>query len=329
MSLQDEPRSETLDSLNWGSWTDWAQLVRLPNAFTVISDSFAAAIIVGSGLAPWLGFLFAMLASLCAYWAGMIFNDVFDIEADRISRPTRPLPAGRISPVIAGHVATVLLLIGPVLILAATNFFKSQPLWMGSAFGAAVALSITVKAYNSPLKNTFLGPLLMGSCRALNILMVGSCMFALGNSEGLPRELLWLAAGVGIYIMGVTVYAFREEATSSTAGLGLGIALEIAGLVVIGGMPIWSGAQHVWHLDSVRGYPLLVGLIGITVINRGVIGLNHPVPRKIQMAVKHAILTLILLDAAVVMMWAGPWYAGTIAIMLLPALLSALRFRST
>ena len=43
----------------------------------------------------------ASFASCCAavalYWAGMILNDVFDIEQDRMQRPSRPLPAGDIS----------------------------------------------------------------------------------------------------------------------------------------------------------------------------------------------------------------------------------------
>ncbi|MEZ6074969.1 MAG: hypothetical protein R3C56_04610 [Pirellulaceae bacterium] len=47
------------------------------------------------------------------------------------------------------------------------------------------------------------------------------------------------------------------------------------------------------------------------------------------MAVKHAILTLILIDAAVVLMWAGPWYGSAVAALLLPALSSAIRYRST
>ncbi|MCA9180968.1 MAG: hypothetical protein KDA51_05925, partial [Planctomycetales bacterium] len=63
--------------------------------------------------------------------------------------------------------------------------------------------------------------------------------------------------------------------------------------------------------------------------NRGIAGVWHPVPRKVQLAVKHAILTLILIDAAVVLMWAGPWYGCAVAALLLPALSSAIRYRST
>jgi hypothetical protein len=57
--------------------------------------------------------------------------------------------------------------------------------------------------------------------------------------------------------------------------------------------------------------------------------LNHPVPRKVQLAVKHAILTLVLLDAAIAAVSAGPWFGGAIALLLLPAMLVGAKFRST
>lgn len=318
-----------IDELNWGTLSDWAQLVRLPNSFTLISDTTAASLIVGSYLMPVTAFVLTLLASFCAYWAGMILNDVVDIEEDRISRPSRPLPSGRISPVIAGHVANGLLFTGPLLILIATTFHSSQKLWLGAAFAAAVILSLTVRSYNSALKHTFLGPVLMGLCRSLNILMAGCCMFAVSESQLIPNALVWYAAAIGVYIMGVTVYAKREESDSQAGVLTFGVILEAAGLVLLAGFPLWSKTEHPWELDPNLTYPLLMGLIGLTVVQRGILGISHPVPRKVQLAVRHAILTLILIDAAVAAMWAGPWFGGAVALMLMPALLSALRFRST
>ncbi len=407
------------DSLNWGELSDWLQLVRLPNVFTLLSDCAAASIVAVGLLGPLTASFPILLASLMAYWAGMILNDVVDLEEDRRYRPERPLASGRISHVIAGHVANAMLLISPVLILAVMTFHTSQALWMGIAFLASVLLSLAVRAYDSPLKRTPLGPPLMGLCRSLNILMVGFAMLAishvpqvdrspagaldvgtrLGESSdyGLgesnlstappgerapprssaapprvprplddnrpekslvdrllidplagttgddpesptvhslpavifPRSLLALAAAIGLYIFGVTVYARREEQESSSGMLLWGVVLEIAGLVIIGCLPWWAEAKQTWTLDPRQGYPLLVALIGLTVANRGLAGVWHPVPRKVQLAVKHAILTLILIDAAVVLMWAGPWYGCAVVVLLLPALSSAMRFRST
>ncbi len=318
-----------LDDLRWGTLGDWAQLVRLPNSFTLISDTTAAALIAGSFLMPASAFALTLIASFCAYWAGMILNDVVDIEEDRIARPTRPLPAGRISPVITGHVATGMLIIGPLLILVVSAFHQSQQLWMGAAFLSAALLSLCVRSYNSRLKHTFIGPVLMGLCRTLNILMAGCSMLSVGEVEMVPVALLWYAAAIGMYIMGVTVYAKREESDSSASVLSLGLFLEIAALVLLAGFPLWSKTEHPWNLDPQLTYPLLMGLIGFTVVQRGFMGINHPVPRKVQLAVRHAILTLILIDATVATMWAGVWFGGAVALMLLPALLIAMRFRST
>lgn len=368
-----EPRQRSgldVDRLQWGRLEDWLQLIRLPNVFTLLADCLAAAIVAVGLTWKLSAFLPTLLASLLAYWAGMILNDVVDLEEDREHRPERPLAAGKISPVLAGHVASGMLLVGPILILAVTNLHSSQPLWMGIAFLAAVLLSVSVRAYDSPLKRTLLGPPVMGLCRALNIVMVGFTLLAVASPaitvDGtevsstagdvvekllvdplvpaesrspevvaalpeiiFPRPLVGFALAIGLYICGITVYARREERDSSSAVLVLGLLLELAGLVLIGCLPYWAEAGQTWTLNPRQGYPLLILLIGLTVANRGVAGVLHPVSRKVQLAVKHALLTLILIDAAVVLMWAGPWYGCGVVLLLIPALRSAIRFRST
>jgi 4-hydroxybenzoate polyprenyltransferase len=321
---------QDIDRLHVGTLRDWAQLVRLPTVFTLLSNSLAAAAIVGTRWLPWSALLPTLMASVAAYWAGMILNDVVDLDEDRESRPHRPLVAGRISPAVAGHVANALLLINPILILAVTSLHTSQPLWQGAAFLASVLLSLSVRCYDSPLKRTPIGPPLMAACRGLNILMVGCTMLAVSELSSFPRPLGFLALGIGLYIFGVTLYARSEETDNSKpAQLGFALLCQISGLVFVALLPRWSDAGLSWTLDPQRGYPLLIALIALTVVNRAVQGIVHPVSRKIQLAVKHALLTLILIDGAIVLMWAGPWYAAVVVAMLVPALFSAVRFRAT
>ena len=320
------------DELSWGGLRDWAELVRLPNIFTVLSDTLAAAILVSGGLLPWPVVALLVCASTLVYWGGMVLNDVVDLEEDRLTRAHRPLVRGSISPIVAGHIGNGMLLTAPIVVLLAMNLYRHQPLWMGAAFLTAMALSLCVRVYNSALKGSPLGPLLMGLCRSLNILMVGCAMLAVSQVEsGLPRSLLIMSAGIGVYIVGITVFARREEGESQPVGLSLGLILEVAGLALIAAMPWLSGQEEWarWQLDPWQAYPVLIGLVGLTVINRGVMALNHPVPRKVQLAVKHAILTIILLDAAVAAVSAGPWLGGSIAVLLLPAMIVGLKFRST
>ncbi len=332
-----------IDQLQWGTLPDWVQLVRLPTSFTLLSNCLAAGIVAGNLWWPLTAFIPTLLASLFAYWAGMINNDVADQEEDRRSRPNRPLVSGKISPVIAGHVANAMLLLGPIIILAVTFLHTSDQAWLFAAFMSSVILSFSVKLYNSPIKHTILGPLVMGACRAMNIIMVGATMLAVNTlpplvdasnpvqpTVQLPEGLIGLAIGIGIYIVGVTFYARKEEGDSSSVTLSFGVLLQVVGLSVIGGLGLWTQDKYEFTtLNPVRGYPLLIGLIGLTIVNRAMAGVRHPVSRKVQLAVKHSILSLILIDAAVVLMWSSPWHAAVLIALLIPALASSLRVRST
>src|SRR5947209_8977616 len=84
----------------------YAQLVRLPNVFTALADIVLAALVSGvfgpfepdSGI-RWsrvAAFFCLLIASTLLYWAGMVWNDYFDLAEDRRDRPGRPLPSGRV-----------------------------------------------------------------------------------------------------------------------------------------------------------------------------------------------------------------------------------------
>ena len=325
---RDRDSQELADNLDWGRWQDWAQLVRLPNVFTVLSDSFVAVLVAGAnvGIAT---MVLVIASSVMAYWAGMIWNDIHDLDEDRQTRSSRPLAAGKISLAVAKHIGNGFLLVCPIVILFANQLVESRPLWMGFSFFSAVLLVTCVRCYNTVVKATPVGPLLMGACRTLNILMVGLTCYSVGQDEPNARMLLWFAGAIGIYIVGVTIYARREERESSATGLMLGLGLEIVGMATIAALPLLGDATREWKIDPQRAYLLLIGLIAVTVINRGMQGVLHPVSRKVQLAVKHAILTLILLDAAVAAVFAGPWYGAAVAILLVPAITAGQWFRST
>ncbi|HBE68840.1 MAG TPA: hypothetical protein DDW52_11900 [Planctomycetaceae bacterium] len=379
----DKPKGQiAVDRLQWGSLNDWIQLVRLPTAFTLLSNCLAAAIVAGTLWWPLTALLPAIFASLLAYWAGMILNDVVDLEEDRIHRPDRPLVREKISPVLAGHVARAFLLLGPFIVLTVVTLHPVEQIWRLAAFMSSAILSCCVYFYNSPMKLTPLGPVLMGACRGMNILAIGCTLLAvqvaaptgsdtetqLSSAEAtlsaepaagdeqtlpstapaeiespvaagealtsdtvqLPSALIGYAAAIAIYIIGVTTYARHEEKESSPTILSFGLTLQVGGLVLLGALPIMlKDSESFRTLDPTRGYPLLIGLISMTIINRSMAGIRHPVSRKVQLGVKHSLLSLILLDAAVVLMWSGPWYSGVLIALLLLALFSSIKVRST
>jgi 4-hydroxybenzoate polyprenyltransferase len=128
----------------------------------------------------------------------------------------------------------------------------------------------------------------------------------------------------------LTIYARREEQASNQATLVLGTVFELAGLIVVALLPMWTTSHDLaWRLPPNSAYPVLIGLIGITILNRACGGVLHPVPRKVQLAVKHAILSLIMIDAAVVLMYAGTWPGVGVVMLLIPAVIGAMRVRTT
>ena len=147
-----------------GRFAAWAQLLRLPNLFTVPGDPLAGFALAG-GLAAGADLLVVLpcaAASLMLYCAGMILNDVFDRKEDARDRPGRPIPAGQVSPAAAAAAAVVLLAGG--IALAATVSL--------SALAVAGALALAIIAYDAGGKRIrVLGPVTMGLCRGLSLLM--------------------------------------------------------------------------------------------------------------------------------------------------------------
>ena len=77
----------------------YVQLMRLPNVFTALADVLMGYLFThdpddAQSLA--VGVVSLLVASALLYTAGMVLNDVFDVEVDRVERPERPLPSGRI-----------------------------------------------------------------------------------------------------------------------------------------------------------------------------------------------------------------------------------------
>src|SRR5438874_1337202 len=99
----------------------WLQLFRAPNLFTVPGDPVAGYLLVVRG--SFTGAVFAAIgASLCFYCAGLVLNDIADIEEDRRDRPMRPLPSGAID-LRTAHIVGASLLAGGLAICAAGNLF--------------------------------------------------------------------------------------------------------------------------------------------------------------------------------------------------------------
>src|SRR5690242_16534695 len=72
-------------------------LVRLPNCI-MIGLAVVIGEVIGLGSLPsaWVALLGFLTASLLLAGA-MVFNDIQDIQVDRVNSPDRPLPSGKVS----------------------------------------------------------------------------------------------------------------------------------------------------------------------------------------------------------------------------------------
>lgn len=308
-----------------GTWLAYLRLFRLPNVFTAIADVMMGYLVVHGALSPadTLPLLLLVLASSLIYTAGMVLNDVFDYQVDSRDRPHRPLPSGQIALGRARLLGLLMLLAG---IMAAALSGWSLPdgldRWRGLV--VAVALVITVLLYDGILKKTILAPLMMGTCRLLNVLLGMSCVgMTAGEGElflGWEKYQLLVASGLGLYITGVTWYARTEARESSRLALSAGCLLMIAGLGVLAVLFPRSVVEMNRLQMPVGQAGLFIILLAATVIYRCTWGVIEPTPHRVQQAVKRCILSIILLDAAITGILCPWYYAVGVLALLVPTL---------
>src|SRR5687768_15161994 len=77
----------------------YLELVRVPNLFTAAGDVFAGYLMLSRGVGvEWRDLLVLVAASVVLYAGGVVLNDYFDRDVDRVERPERPIPSGRVAP---------------------------------------------------------------------------------------------------------------------------------------------------------------------------------------------------------------------------------------
>jgi hypothetical protein len=282
----------------------WLRLLRLPNHATVAADILAGFLIASQAreiAVPSAPFWWALAAGLLFYAAGMVLNDVFDVALDRRERPERPLPSGAIDVATAASVGQRLLGCGGICACIAAFISGHAAV---ALVGAALTAAIWI--YDRHAKATAFGPTVMGSCRSLSWLLG---MTAAGGPTG--HEWL-IPLGMGMYAGGITLFA-RDEAGQSRRG-----ELAIATLVMLAGLAVAAG--HTWLMANAGGgaawlrgerltaWLLLWGLLGGSIAVRNLLGIIDATGGRVRQAVGNAIMSIITLDAVLVLAACGePW----------------------
>ncbi|MEN6079809.1 UbiA family prenyltransferase [Chromobacterium piscinae] len=181
----------------------WLRLGRVSNLPTVLSNALAAALLGaasgGQALSSAnLAALPPLMLSMCLfYMGGMYLNDAFDREIDARERPQRPIPSGEARAQTVFACGFGMLLAGWLLLGLYGNDHSRF-------YGALLASSIVL--YNVWHKDNPCSPLLMGACRALLCLCVGSAF-----AGGTPPLLCLAAALLLAHIVGLSHAAKQES----------------------------------------------------------------------------------------------------------------------
>lgn len=276
---------------------------------TSVADVLAGISIAGVFLNEGIDYypvLFLCFSTMCLYAGGIVFNDVFDAELDRIERSERAIPSGAIRIGQAGLFGTLLLLGG-----------------IASAFAAgllsgviAIGIAIAALIYNRYSKHySFLGPLNMGLCRGLN-LWLGLSIFAYSFNG-------WQMLGAVplIYIFAITMISQGEVHGGSKSNLytaGFLYALVITFILLLS-----------WPQQNLPVTLIFIIPFAVMIYRPLFKAIGDPVGKNIGKAVKAGVISLILMDAAWAAAFGSIGAAVVIACLLPLSLWLAKRFAVT
>lgn len=215
------------------------------------------------------------LSTIGLYGGGIVFNDVFDADLDKIERPERAIPSGAVKFSEAIGLGLFLLILG---ILSA--FFHSTTSGI-----IAVMIAICALLYNKYSKHhSIFGPLNMGTCRGLNLLL-GISIFAYSLNN------LYIIGIVPlIYIFSITMISQGEVHGSNKIKLFTGAYLYA---LVIGLMLIFA-----WREQQILFALLFILPFAWRIFKPLFKAIQEPIGKNIGLAVKAGVLSLILMDAA-------------------------------
>lgn len=268
---------------------------------TAIADVLAGIAIAGLLVYDLISFqlvvniILLCISTACLYAGGIVFNDVFDIEADKINRPERVIPSGRVSLKEAKILGITLFILGIISAFIVTSF---------SGF-LAIIISFLALTYDKYSKHHgFLGPINMGLCRGVNLILG---MSILPNLE--PKYYLIGLLPV-IFIAAITLTAQKE--TKGKNKIAIGLAMLLDAIIVLGFVLI---SQN-FNFSFKNTFLFLLLWYGLNTVAKFK-AISNNSPKLIQKAVKTGILSLIPLNASYVAGFSSI-YIALIVLCLLP-----------
>ncbi len=287
--------------------------MRLPNVFTALADVLMGYLFTHDAADPGAVFVGAaplLLGSALMYTAGMVLNDVFDVEVDRAERPARPLPSGQIDLRWARLVGFELLVFGAV---AGASLSVWSNDWRPAAVSAGLAVLIVL--YDAVLKKTPLGPVAMGGCRFLNVLL------GMSAARGAWIDVHYIVAGgIGLYIVGVTWFARGEaEPRSHRLSLSLATAVMLAGMALLHFSRERLQAHGVVQPQvDPQSWDWCWAILAVLTGWRCVRCIVQPYSEFVQEAIRQCLISLVIFDAAITLSVHGIGWGVAVVALVVP-----------
>ena len=281
----------------------YLRLARPANLPTAAADILAGAAISGLfmgiaqnadwGTSKMVGLLLLVFSSVFLYAAGVVLNDVFDHKLDKVERPERPIPSGLIPVQSAAIFGGVLMNLGVLF-----SFL------VGTASGMlALTLGLSILLYDALGKHhSFFGPLNMGICRGLNLLLGISILGDFTNWGYFIFPVIYIAA--------ITLISRGEVHGDNKSHIVF--AGGLYGIVILGIVVLFSTSG----LNVLQAIPFLL-LFAYLIFRPLLRAYGENSPKNIKKAVMAGVISIIVLDATLAVGFSH-WWVGLITLLLLP-----------
>lgn len=274
--------------------------MRPPNLPTAAADIIAGAAIAGFfvlGIMPkeaMIDLIVLIFASVFLYAGGVVLNDVFDLKIDTEERPERPIPSGVVSLETASVLGGSLLVLG-ILLAFSCNLYAGF---------VAIGLAGAIVLYDALAKrHVFFGPLAMGFCRGLNLLL-GMCVL------GLPAFSKWIYMLIPIiYIFAVTLISRGEVHGNNKR------SLLVSGMLYL--LVIFFILFYNLKVTDVLILVPFILLFALSIFKPLIKAYQINSPIHIKKAVKAGVLSLVIMDATMAVS-VSKWWVGILILLLLP-----------
>ena len=287
-------------------------LLRIPNAFTAPSNVIAGYFALTSVQDTSISLTGLIVSSVLLYISGIVFNDYFDIEIDRKERPNRPLPAGLISKNKSLLIAILLLTIGNIITLLINPI----------SFVVSILISVVMIAYDYRLKFMKTSPVIMGTARALNVLLGSSISFInINHSESSILKLIIISFSIFLYTLSITMLSKNEvnvEKQRSKIIIPFIVNFGIIGFLFLS--IVWQIFDNSMLIFLCLFMSIIIWIFKKTVINKHSIDTS---PIAIQNAIKNMVISIIILDSSFISGSIGTIYGFLTLLLILPSMVLA------